>query len=229
VSTSFVKTYSQVIHNFSAVAVYPLFFSISLGFLALFAFLLLQFASLVRELFRAFVRRYFSAFFSQNRASLPKLNTDEFDFELPQELIAQLPLAERDGSRLLVLDRGSGKRQHRQFQDLVHYLTPGEVLVLNNSRVIPARLRGINANTGGEFELLLLEQNALNDWWVMVRPGKRARTGTQIILRALSGQLTQVTVSVLEKNSEGHCRVHFNADADIMSILDRVGEVPLPP
>src|SRR4029078_10956576 len=109
------------------------------------------------------------------------MRTADFDFQLPPELIAQAPASKRDQSRLLVLQRESGQLAHRNFTDLPGYLQPDDVLVLNNSRVIPARLRGINAVTGGQFEILLLEENAVNDWWAMLRPGKRARVGTQII------------------------------------------------
>src|SRR6516225_10688520 len=100
------------------------------------------------------------------------MRTADFDFELPPELIAQTPAPKRDASRLLVLHRNSGDIEHRTFRDLLDYLRPRDVLVLNNSRVIPARLRGRNANTGGEFELLLLQENAVNDWWTMLRPAK---------------------------------------------------------
>jgi S-adenosylmethionine:tRNA-ribosyltransferase-isomerase (queuine synthetase) len=109
--------------------------------------------------------------------------TSDFDFHLPEELIAQTPAPRRDQSRLLVLARQSGQLAHKHFRDLLDYLQPGDVLVLNNSRVIPARLRGLNAQTGGQFEILLLEEVSQNDWWVMLRPGKRARIGTRIIIR----------------------------------------------
>src|SRR2546430_4237950 len=111
------------------------------------------------------------------------MRTADFDFSVPPDLIAHTPAVERDQSRLLVLDRNSGAIAHRTFRDLLDYLRPGDVLVLNNSRVIPVRLRGVNVHTGGQFELLLLEENATNDWWAMLRPGKRARLGTQIAIR----------------------------------------------
>src|SRR5579859_3978652 len=110
------------------------------------------------------------------------MQTADFDFQLPPELIAQTPASKRDASRLLVLHRGSGKIEHRGFRDVIEFLRAGDVLVLNNSRVIPARLRGLNAKTGGAFKLLLLEENAVNDWWTMLRPAKRARAETQIII-----------------------------------------------
>ena len=126
------------------------------------------------------------------------MRTADFDFELPPELIAQAPAPQRDQSRLLVLHRGSGQVEHRQFRSLVEYLRPGDLLLLNDSRVVPARLRGANAHTDGLFEILLLEQNAPNDWWAMLRPGKRARVGTQIILRDKRGQRSAVNATVLE-------------------------------
>ena len=97
----------------------------------------------------------------------------------------------RDQSRLLVLRRASGEIAHRTFSALLEYLLPDDVLVLNNSRMLQARLRGINSQSGGEFEILLLEQNGLNDWWAMLRPGKRARITTKIVLKNHSGAVTR--------------------------------------
>ena len=108
------------------------------------------------------------------------MRTADFHFTLPPELIAQHPAPRRDASRLLILRRATGKVEHRRFPDLLEFLQKGDVLVLNNSRVIPARLRGKNLKTGGKFEILLLEENAKNIWWAMIRPGKRAQIGTQI-------------------------------------------------
>src|SRR5882757_3039104 len=99
---------------------------------------------------------------------MPAMRTADFNFELPHELIAQTPAPKRDESRLLVLHRASGKIEHRKFRDALEFFRPGDVLVLNNSRVIPARLRGVNAKSGGAFEIFLLEENAVNDWWAMV-------------------------------------------------------------
>ena len=157
------------------------------------------------------------------------MRTADFDFELPPELIAQAPAPQRDLSRLLVLHRHSNQVEHRRFRDLQEYLRPGDVLVLNNSRVIPARLCGMNAHTDGRFEILLLEENAANDWWVMLRPGKRARVGTKIILRDKAGHPTEVCATVLETNPEGHRRLRFGGAINIADLLDRLGEVPLPP
>jgi S-adenosylmethionine:tRNA ribosyltransferase-isomerase len=157
------------------------------------------------------------------------MRTADFDFELPSELIAQRPVTQRDQSRLLVLHRGSGQVEHRRFRDLLTYLKPSDVLVLNNSRVIPARLRGRNAHTEGQFEVLLLEENAVNDWWVMLRPGKRARVGTQISLLDVCGQPSGVQAVVLETNDEGHRRLRFTGVPNIADRLEALGEVPLPP
>jgi len=157
------------------------------------------------------------------------VRTADFHFDLPPELIAQQPAAQRDGSRLLILHRAKGIVEDRQFRDLPALLRAGDVLVLNNSRVIPARLRGANARTGGQFEILLLEENARNDWWVMLRPGKRARPGTQIICQAPDGSPTPVQATVVETNAEGHRRLNFHGTLDIRNELERLGEIPLPP
>ena len=157
------------------------------------------------------------------------MRTADFEYELPPDLIAQAPAPQRDQSRLLVLHRQSGQIEHRRFRDLLEYLQPGDLLVLNNSRVIPARLRGVNAHTGGQFEILLLEENALNDWWAMLRPGKRARTGTQIFLQDPHGQPSDVHATVVDKNDEGHRRLRFAGAPNIAGLLDALGEVPLPP
>jgi S-adenosylmethionine:tRNA ribosyltransferase-isomerase len=157
------------------------------------------------------------------------MRTADFDYELPPELIAQLPAPQRDQSRLLVLHRQSGQVDHRQFHDLPGYLRSGDLLVLNNSRVIPARLRGMNAHSGGKFEILLLAENAINDWWVMLRPGKRARVGTQVVLLDERGQPCSVRATVLDTNDEGHRRLRFAGAPNIADLLDDLGEVPLPP
>jgi S-adenosylmethionine:tRNA ribosyltransferase-isomerase len=157
------------------------------------------------------------------------MRTSEFDFELPPELVAQAPAPQRDLSRLLVLHRGSGQIEHRQFRDLPEFLRPGDVLVLNNSRVIPARLRGMNTRTGGRFEIFLLEENARNNWWAMLRPGKRGRVDTSIHLLDAKGNPTQLRAMVLETNEEGHRRLRFEGTINIQDELETLGEVPLPP
>jgi S-adenosylmethionine:tRNA ribosyltransferase-isomerase len=159
------------------------------------------------------------------------MRTADFHFDLPPELIAQHPAPERGQSRLLVFHRKENRVEHKQFSNLLDFLRPGDVLVLNNSRVIPARLRGTNAKTGGKFEILLLEDNAPNDWWCMLRPGKNARIGTEILIspsHKLAGQ-PQVSAIVLGKNPEGHCRLRFTGARDIKDLLEELGEVPLPP
>jgi S-adenosylmethionine:tRNA ribosyltransferase-isomerase len=156
------------------------------------------------------------------------VRTADFNFELPPGLIAQHPAPRRDGSRLLVLQRTNGTVEHRCFPDLAGIFHAGDVLVLNNSRVIPARLRGVNARTGGKFEILLLEENAVNDWWVMLRPGKSARVGTQIVLTD-NRPTAPIRATVVEVNAEGHRRLQFIGTPDLTGELDRLGEVPLPP
>ena len=157
------------------------------------------------------------------------MRTKDFDFDLPADLIAQTPAAARDQSRLLVLHRASGRIEHQRFRHLLRYLRRGDVLVLNNSRVIPARLRGMNAQTQGRFEILLLEENATNDWWAMLRPGKRARVGTQIVFSKPRGNADAVIAVVVEKNNEGHGRLRFTGTSNITDALELLGEVPLPP
>ncbi len=153
----------------------------------------------------------------------PPVRTTDFYFNLPLELIAQFPASQRDTSRLMVLHRDAGHLEHRTFRDLLDYLHPGDVLVLNNSRVIKARLHGVNARTGGAFEILLLEENSLNDWWAMLKPGKRARVRTEI-------QLTKkIRATVTDTNSEGHRRLQFSGSPNILNELAELGEIPLPP
>jgi S-adenosylmethionine:tRNA ribosyltransferase-isomerase len=157
------------------------------------------------------------------------MRTADFDFELPADLIAQVPSARRDESRLLVLDRATGSVAHRRFVDLLEYLRPGDALVVNNSRVIPARLRASNARSGGLFEILLLEQNSVNDWWVLLRPGKRGRMHTRLRLHGADGEPADWLATVVEINEEGHRRLHFEGSANIADVIGELGEVPLPP
>ena len=158
-----------------------------------------------------------------------RVRTADFNFDLPPELIAQQPPPKRDESRLLVLQRDKGRLQHQAFRDLPGFLRAGDVLVLNNSRVIPARLHGANARTGGQFEMLLLEENTCNDWWAMLRPGKRAHPGTQIVCRASDGTATPVRATVVESNDAGHRRLIFSGSPDIRDDLEQLGDIPLPP
>jgi S-adenosylmethionine:tRNA ribosyltransferase-isomerase len=157
------------------------------------------------------------------------VRTADFHFDLPPELIAQQPAVCRDQSRLLVLDRASGLVQHRRFSEFPTLLHPGDVLVLNNSRVIPARLHGKNPKTGGQFEILLLEENAVNDWWAMMRPGKRAKIGTKIQLLDKSGASADFFAEVIGVNDDGHRKLKFSGTGNIFNELDALGEMPLPP
>jgi len=156
------------------------------------------------------------------------VRTAEFNFDLPAGLIAQHPAPHRDESRLLILHRADETVAHRRFRDLAGIFRAGDVLVLNNSRVIPARLRGTNARTGGKFEVLLLEEVEVNNWWVMLRPGKSARVGTQVVFSDNSPAV-RISATVEEVNDEGHRRLQFSGTPDITHELDRLGEVPLPP
>jgi S-adenosylmethionine:tRNA ribosyltransferase-isomerase len=164
----------------------------------------------------------------------------DFEFYLPEELIAQQPAATRDASRLLVLHRNRTLLEHKTFRDILEIFQRGDVLVLNNSRVIPARLHAVNPKTGGAFEILLIEENARNDWWAMMRPGKRARIGTEFFLTNNRGERTEIRVTVLATNEEGHRRLCFKqivgdisntsaTEFNISDKLDELGELPLPP
>jgi S-adenosylmethionine:tRNA ribosyltransferase-isomerase len=157
------------------------------------------------------------------------VRTVDFDYHLPPELVAQHPAGRRDGSRLLVLDRASGRIEHRAFTDLPGFLRAGDLAVFNDSRVIPARLRGHKAASGGEVELLLVEENSTNDWWTLLRPGKRVRIGTEIALCDRTGRPAGLHATVTEKNDQGHCRLTFSGPENILTRLDELGEIPLPP
>lgn len=157
------------------------------------------------------------------------MRTADFNYVLPPELIAQSPATERDRSRLLMLDRKTNRLSHWSFSDLLNFLREGDVLVLNDSRVIPARLRGVNAKSGGQFEILLLEENARNDWWVMMKPGKRGRIGTEIRILNLKKEAIGISAFVREINGEGHRRVEFAGVENILDELEALGEIPLPP
>lgn len=157
------------------------------------------------------------------------MQTADFDYALPPELIAQQPAAQRNGSRLLVMDRSTGQFAHRQFEQLLEILRPGDLLVLNNSKVIPARLAGRTPASGAPLEVLLLEEAGVNDWWALVRPGKRARLGMQIAFAARGDAAASVHARVTELNAEGHRRLQFTGVPDLGAELDRLGELPLPP
>jgi S-adenosylmethionine:tRNA ribosyltransferase-isomerase len=159
----------------------------------------------------------------------PRLRTVDFDYALPPELIAQSPAGERDGSRLLVWDRKTGVLAHRAFREIVDLLPSPAVLVTNDTRVIPARLRAMNAETGGSFEVMLIGENAPNDWWAMVRPGRRAPVGRTLVIRDRTGAATTLRARVVEVNAEGHRRLLFEGTGNLVQALEAFGETPLPP
>jgi S-adenosylmethionine:tRNA ribosyltransferase-isomerase len=155
--------------------------------------------------------------------------TSEFDYPLPPELIAQTPEPQRDQSRLLVLDRDTRQVAHRRFRNLVEYLSPGDVLVLNDSKVIPARLRGRNVRTGGNFEILLVEELADDNWWTMIRPGRRAMPGTKIQILDKQRRPSALEATVVEFNAGGQRRLQFRGPKPVLAELEVLGEIPLPP
>lgn len=128
-----------------------------------------------------------------------------------------------------MLRRANGRIEHRKFRDVSEFFHAGDLLVLNNSRVIPARLRGAKTRSGGQLEILLLEENARNDWQAMLQPARRTRPGTQIVLHDTDGNATNIRATVHETNEAGHRRLQFSGTPDIQHELDRLGEVPLPP
>jgi S-adenosylmethionine:tRNA ribosyltransferase-isomerase len=152
------------------------------------------------------------------------MRTSDFDYHLPPELIAQTPLEPRDASRLLVLDRATGRMEHSRFANLLHYLHPGDVLVLNESRVIPARLRGRRDDTGGKVELLLLRREGPGVWQALAKPGRRLRPGVTVTLEA-AGDGPAPQVEVLAAAADGIKRVRLAQEDAIY----QVGEMPLPP
>ena len=155
---------------------------------------------------------------------MKELLKKDFYFELPPELIAQDPLEDRSGSRLLVLDRETGEIEHKIFTDIVDYLHEGDCLVLNNTKVIPARLMGEKAGTGAAIEVLLLKRRENDVWETLVKPGKKAREGAVISFGG--GLLTGRVVDVVE---EGNRLVQFQYEGIFEEVLDRLGEMPLPP
>ena len=146
----------------------------------------------------------------------------DFDYELPQELIAQHPMEPRDHSRLLVVDKKTGEIEHKHFYDLVNYLKPGDVLVFNDTRVIPARLHGTK-DTGAHVEVFLLTRRDATDWEVLVRPGKKLQVGAKIHFS------DELSCEVIEHTDFGGRVVRFKYDGIFEEILDRLGETPLPP
>lgn len=152
------------------------------------------------------------------------MKTSDFFYELPEELIAQDPLEDRTASRLLVLDRKTDKLEHKIFGDVINYLNPGDCLVINNTRVIPARLIGEKEDTGGKVEILLLKRRENDIWESLVKPGKKLRPGARVIFG--DGRLK---AEILEIAEEGNRLVKFYYEGIFEEILDSLGEMPLPP
>ncbi len=152
------------------------------------------------------------------------MKTADFYYDLPQELIAQDPLEDRASSRLMVLDKETGERTHTDFHHIVDYLRPGDCLVINDTKVIPARLIGQREETGGKVEVLLLKRHEGNVWETLVKPGRKARPGMKIIFG--DGLLTATVLEVIE---EGNRLIRFEYEGIFEEILDRLGQMPLPP
>jgi len=152
------------------------------------------------------------------------MNTADFDFDLPEELIAQTPLEKRDASRLLVVDKETGVFSDQHFDQIIDQLQPGDALVMNNTRVLPARLYGIKPETGGHVELLLLKNTQGDDWEALAKPAKRLRVGSQISFG--DGRLT---ATVVEELDHGGRIVRFGYEGIFLEVLESLGEMPLPP
>ncbi len=152
------------------------------------------------------------------------MNVTDFNFELPQELIAQDPLEDRTASRLLVLDKATGEIRHRHFRDILKFLRKGDCLVINDTRVIPARLLGQKAGTGANIEVLLLKRKSDNVWETLVKPGKKMKIGAEVIFG--DGLLRGKVLDVVD---EGNRLVQFTYEGIFEEILDRLGQMPLPP
>ncbi|MBO2718155.1 tRNA preQ1(34) S-adenosylmethionine ribosyltransferase-isomerase QueA [Lactiplantibacillus plantarum] len=152
------------------------------------------------------------------------LTLEDFDYDLPHELIAQTPIKKRDSSRLLELDHQTGEMQDKHFYDIIDQLNPGDAVVMNNSRVMPARLYGVKPETGGHAEVLLLHNTEGDEWETLMKPAKRAKVGTVISFG--DGKLT---ATVTAEKEDGIRMIEFHYDGIFMEILESLGETPLPP
>lgn len=152
------------------------------------------------------------------------MDVKDFYYDLPQELIAQDPLEDRSSSRLMVLDKITGEVEHRHFKDITEYLRPGDCLVINNTKVIPARLYGVKEGTEAKIEILLLKRKEKDIWETLVKPGKKCKIGTKIVFG--EGILTGEVVDIVE---EGNRLIQFHYEGIFEEILDRLGQMPLPP
>ena len=151
------------------------------------------------------------------------MKTSDFNYELPQELIAQDPLEDRSSSRLMVLDKETGKVEHHVFKEIIDYLNPGDCLVINDTKVIPARLIGAKEETGAKIEVLLLKRGADDVWETLVKPGRKAKPGTRISFG--DGLLVGEVVDIVD---EGNRLIHFDYEGIFEEILDQLGQMPLP-
>ena len=152
------------------------------------------------------------------------LKTHDFYYDLPEELIAQTPLERRDASRLMTLDRKTGEVTHRHFYDLLELLQPGDCLVMNNSRVLPARLLGHRVPPGGAVEVLLLKDQGTGIWECLTKPGRKTHTGTE-----LSFGDGELTATVVGERDDGNKLVQFHYEGIFLEVLERLGKMPLPP
>lgn len=162
--------------------------------------------------------------YTQNEEQMIGLRTSDYYFDLPEELIAQDPLEDRSSSRLLMLDRKSGEVQHNVFKNIIAYLKPGDCLVLNNTKVIPARLLGVKEDTGAAVEVLLLKRRENDVWETLVKPGKKLRPGAKMVFG--DGLLKAEVLEVVE---EGNRLIKFYYEGIWEEVLDQLGEMPLPP
>ena len=151
----------------------------------------------------------------------------DFDYELPQELIAQYPQQKRDEARLLTIDRATGQISHRKFFDILDYLNPGDCLVMNDSKVIPARLHGIKKGTGAKVEVLLIKRKENDVWESMVKPGKKLKPGTTIVFSDEPDRLFEA--DVLDYSEDGTRLLKFRCDGEFHDRLEELGNIPLPP
>lgn len=157
------------------------------------------------------------------------MTRQDFDFHLPEELIAQDPLEDRSSSRLLVLDKNTGELSHKIFKDVVDYLSEGDCLVINNTKVIPARLIGEKEGTGGKVEVLLLKRHEDDIWEALVKPGKKAKVGSRIAFGKSSLGEALLIGEVIEVVDEGNRLIKFHYQGIFEEILDELGQMPLPP
>lgn len=153
-----------------------------------------------------------------------KNKTSDYFYELPEELIAQTPVEPRDHSSMLVLDRETGKTQHKHFYDVLDYLKPGDCLILNDSRVLPARIFGTKKDTGAHVEFLLLKCVGNNKWETLVKPGRKAKVGAELVFSpgVLEGKITDVL-------EDGNRIIDFSCEGNFYTILEELGKMPLPP